>query len=143
MTIQHTHLFYIGSTFTPVTSGSCNLQLCRVHATGRSAPTTASIGTATATSKGGVSVWSGKSLEGDVDGQRKMKFMKLMGAGKAGVATGLPPTTSSAGEASQNTASNPVLDDLEKQFETSRMHTYSARGAGLGRYTLEPVGPRQ
>lgn len=37
-------------------------------------------------------------------------------------------STAAGAEPSQGVSSNPVLDDLEKQFETSRMHTHLARG---------------
>jgi hypothetical protein len=80
-------------------------------------------------------VWTESTLDGDADGARKTKFLKLMGAAKS---------TKGAAAAAKPTAPPPrahgdaVKEELERQFEESRMHTFAGRGAGLGMYSLEP-----
>ena len=71
-------------------------------------------------------MWASKALEGDADGSRHAKFMKLMGASKKGGATAAAPT---AGRPKQS--STDLLDGLARQHEMARAQTYARRGAGL------------
>ena len=92
-------------------------------------------------------VWDSTSLDGDADGARKAKFLKLMGAAKRGSDAGpsashQPPPPQAATQTTQAPgvpASRRVGEELEKQFEEGRMHTFTGRRAGLGMYTLEPT----
>jgi hypothetical protein len=100
------------------------------------------------------SVWTERSLDGDADGARKAKFLKLMGASKnkpatssTGIGSGGPVAPASAATAvspppgaQPGGSATQLLGNLERQFEEGRMHTYVGRRAGLGRYTLEPTG---
>ena len=80
---------------------------------------------------GTAAMWASKALVGDQDGARKMKFMKLMGAGKKVSQSALEKVATS-GEVSS------LEGDLERQYEESRMHTHTARKAGFGRFGLGP-----
>lgn len=81
-------------------------------------------------------MWSKSTLDGDEDGARKAKFLKLMGAAKSKAST--LTSNKETPEASPQGQSKDVREALERQFEESRMHTFAGRGAGLGMYTLEP-----
>ena len=80
---------------------------------------------------GTAAMWASKALVGDQDGARKMKFMKLMGAGKKVSQSALEKVATS-GEVST------LEGDLERQYEESRMHTHTARKAGFGRFGIGP-----
>eukprot|EP00051_Salpingoeca_urceolata_P001967 m.45672 g.45672 ORF g.45672 m.45672 type:complete len:298 (+) comp11798_c0_seq1:1423-2316(+) len=76
--------------------------------------------------------WETKELDGDATGERKAKFLRLMGAKRkpSNEASGQATTSVSRPEAPPSS----VLSQLEQQFERGRNITFRPgfRGAGLG-----------
>jgi hypothetical protein len=79
--------------------------------------------------KHGRNNWGSVVFNGDDSGETQSKFRRLMG-----IKTDTPAADNTANTTTTTTPSG-LLNDLESQYESSRVLTHFARGAGLG-YSL-------
>ncbi|KAG0012683.1 hypothetical protein BGZ81_001437 [Podila clonocystis] len=74
--------------------------------------------TSTSTTSLSANQWEKTAFVGDASGEKRMKFLKLMGLGKSTKIEAKPDNTD---EASQEAAKRQqVLQDMERQYETGR-----------------------